>query len=37
MTRAKNDVLYAIEIWSRLLEETFESRLEYAYAKKALL
>lgn len=33
MKNAKEDVLCAVEVWSALLEETFGSRLEYAYAK----
>ncbi|MHA3964269.1 MAG: hypothetical protein AM325_012115 [Candidatus Thorarchaeota archaeon SMTZ1-45] len=33
MTKVKNDVLCAIEVWRNLLEEIFDSRLEYAYAK----
>ncbi len=33
MKQGKEDVLCAINVWSSLLEETFGSRLEYAYAK----
>ncbi len=33
MKKTKEDVLCAIDVWSSLLEETFGSRLEYAYAK----
>ena len=37
MKQAKEDVLCAIDIWSGVLEETFGSRLRYAYAKGSAL
>ena len=37
LKRAKKDVLCAVEAWSSVLEETFGSRLEYAYAKGSAL
>jgi len=33
LKRAKEDVLCALDVWGPVLEETFDSRLEYAYAK----
>jgi hypothetical protein len=33
MKRAKEDVLCAIEVWKDVLQETFGSRLDYAYTK----
>jgi len=33
LKHAKEDVLCAVDVWSDILQETFGSRLEYAYAK----
>jgi len=37
MRKAKEDVLGAVEVWKDVLQETFGSRLEYAYAKGSAL
>jgi hypothetical protein len=37
LKKAKEDVLCAVDIWVSILQETFGSRLEYAYAKGSAL
>jgi hypothetical protein len=37
LRQAKDDIFCAVKVWSDLLQETFGSRLEYAYAKGSAL